>query len=464
MVGSYEESILRGRMSTTPSKPLNFLATIGVLGLGNCKPNLKCPPHVSIPFPAVFYNYSNQGSAYEDGPSPYVGQIDIQNSLKMPEDLTDDRKRRRHATDHDQMWASDESGLGQAGSAQVLGVEKRRAEKKKRRSASPKAPPGGCYRIPQRGQIQIVIKNPNKTAVKLFLVPYDLQGMEPGTKTFLRQRSYSTGPVLDTPISSQPETAAKTDSTKDRPTLRYLIHLHICSPSRDRFYLYKSIRVVFANRVPDGKERLRNEIQLPDPRFSIYKPERDSTIGLMPIYSGAGLALTAEKSFRRRSSGFPLASGHGNYDAADGIMESLPDISSRRNDDKPASALVRAIPFNIAGRPAQMPDDYSLASGCDIVEESASIMHMISPIWEKRSIPSTPMGSPVPNTHSRSSTDSGNESYDKLSKGDVGYGGKVWGLNSSGLDSGEGLLARRLKGLDVQMTRDGFLREKDGIR
>ncbi|KAJ8117094.1 hypothetical protein ONZ43_g4291 [Nemania bipapillata] len=34
MVGSYEESILRGRMSTTPSKPLDFLAQIGVLGLG----------------------------------------------------------------------------------------------------------------------------------------------------------------------------------------------------------------------------------------------------------------------------------------------------------------------------------------------------------------------------------------------------------------------------------------------
>src|SRR5205814_32911 len=188
--------ILRGRMSTTPSKPLNFLATIGVLGLGDCRPNLKCPPHVSIPFPAVFYNYSNQGSAYEDGPSPYVGQIDIQNNLRNSDDLKDDRKRRKHAPDHDQIWAHDKNGLGQTGSAQALGLEKRRAEKKKRRSASPRAPPGGSYRIPQKGQIQIVIKNPNKTAVKLFLVPYDLQGMEAGTKTFIRQRSYSTGPVI----------------------------------------------------------------------------------------------------------------------------------------------------------------------------------------------------------------------------------------------------------------------------
>jgi hypothetical protein len=37
--------------------------------------------------------------------------------------------------------------------------------------------------------------------------------------------------------------------------------------------------VVFANRVPDGKERLRNEIQLPEPRYSAYKPARDSNVG-----------------------------------------------------------------------------------------------------------------------------------------------------------------------------------------
>src|SRR5204863_8845212 len=133
---------------------------------------------------------------------------------------------------------------------------------------SPKTPPGGSYRIPQKGQLQIVIKNPNKTAVKLFLVPYDLKDMEPGTKTFIRQRSYSTGPVIEMPIASSPSSGPgvsqksplKLDNANDRPTLRYLIHLHICCPSRGRYYLYKSIRVVFANRVPDGKEKLINEI------------------------------------------------------------------------------------------------------------------------------------------------------------------------------------------------------------
>ena len=132
-----------------------------------------------------------------------------------------------------------------------------------------------------------MIKNPNKTAVNLFLVPYDLSDMEPGQKTFIRQRSYSAGPIVDMPLSSRsnlgtdrPEAALPTsDDPNERPTLRYLLHLHICCPAKGRYFLYKSIRVVFANRVPDGKERLRNEIQLPDPRYNAYKPARDSNVG-----------------------------------------------------------------------------------------------------------------------------------------------------------------------------------------
>ncbi|KAA8910555.1 hypothetical protein FN846DRAFT_897998 [Sphaerosporella brunnea] len=213
-VGSYEESILNGRMSTTPSRPLNFLAQIGVLGIGKCKQSLRCPTHVTLPFPAYFYSVGDY-----DSPSPYVGQIDL------------------------------DAALGS-------------------QSSKGKKPPpgvGGSYRIPQRGQLQIVIKNPNKTAVKLFLVPYDLRDMEPGTKTFIRQKSYSVGgELLDVPMLNR---------QKEKDSLRYLIHLHIVCPSRGRYYLFRSLRVVFANRVPDGKERLRNETLWPEPKYSAWKPE-----------------------------------------------------------------------------------------------------------------------------------------------------------------------------------------------
>ncbi|KAI5785107.1 hypothetical protein DFH27DRAFT_528637 [Peziza echinospora] len=219
-VGSYEESILNGRMSTTPSKPLTFVAKIGVLGMGKCKPALRCPSHITIPFPAYFYSVGDY-----DSPSPYVGQIDF--------DSVVERSRKRL--------------------------------------------PFGGYRIPQQGQLQIVIKNPNKTAVKLFLVPYDLCDMEPGTKTFLRQKAYASGNAILEEI--MPLSDDSKLRIRPQESLRYLIHLHICCPSRGRFYLYRNIRVVFANRVPDGKEKLRNEILVPDPRFSSWRPGKDSISG-----------------------------------------------------------------------------------------------------------------------------------------------------------------------------------------
>lgn len=107
--------------------------------------------------------------------------------------------------------------------------------------------PGGM-RIPLRGQVQVMIKNPNKTVVKVFLVPYDFTDMPSGTKTFLRQKYYSTGAGMG-PVSST--------VSSNSGTLRYAIHLQFCCPAPGYVYLYRSIRVVFANRVPDGKESLR---------------------------------------------------------------------------------------------------------------------------------------------------------------------------------------------------------------
>jgi len=192
-VGSFEESILNGRMSTTPSKPVAFIAQIGVLSLHPSTPiRLRCPPHLTVPFPAVFYSVQDY-----DSPSPYVGQLDIPAAVAA--------KR----------VSSPNSKLAKVG-------------------------PGEGYRIPQKGQLQIIIKNPNKTAIKLFLIPYDLEDMPPRSKTFIRQKSYA------------------------NDILRYAVHIQICSPCRDKYYVFGSIRVVFANRVPDGNERLRVENLHPD--------------------------------------------------------------------------------------------------------------------------------------------------------------------------------------------------------
>lgn len=439
MVGSYEESILRGWMSTAPSKPLDFTAQIGVLGKAGCRP--KCPAHVTVPFPAVFYSYGNGDSgrtAILDEPSPYVGHIDLQSNLPPAEPASSGYKRHRPAQRED--------GDGHIGSDWENGEEDdaQTRKRKKRRRVPPEqdVPPGGSYRIPQQGQLQIVIKNPNKTAVKLFLVPYDLIGMEAGTKTFLRQRSYSAGTPIDHALSSENEGTKRISIGLDprkKPTLRYLIHLNICCPSKGRFYLYQSIRVVFANRVPDDKEQLQQDIQLPQPRYSPYRTSRDP---LTPS-SSMGTKTTAEKAFRRRSSGFA----------------SEPEVMSRRYtqslDDGPQYPQlatsppppVPAIPFDLAisrVRPhVRNGHDYDGAMDDEYTQPTSTTADQHPILGNTTSRPSRKFSG-----SSKSNSSNSSDGYAKLSKGDNGYGG-FFGRPSTP-EPGEGLLARRLRGLGLQ--------------
>ncbi|KAI1383145.1 uncharacterized protein F4822DRAFT_93942 [Hypoxylon trugodes] len=434
MVGSYEESILRGRMSTTPSKPLDFLAQIGVLGLGKCKSSLRCPPHVTLPFPAVFYSYANSShgrSKVEDGPSPYVGQVDLENGLpNQEEDARSKRKMQSRVLER--MAAEDDNPETSHRPAERPERNSRRTHqpKTKRRSGSPRAPPGGSYRIPEKGQIQIIIKNPNKTAVKLFLVPYDLAGMEPGTKTFIRQRSYSAGPIIDNLPRNKDGEAA------DRPILRYLVHLHICCPSRGRYYLYKSIRVVFANRVPDGKEKLRNEITLPEPRFTNYKPIR---VMHPPIAGGTGpgASLAADKAFRRRSSGLYFGAMNQAYDTSGGFPSASVSHHSYMSDFSGHNIPVEPVPY-MHREIRNTPDAGSNLGFTDPQ----------SPDSSQASRPTTQNSSDV---SSWGGLDGRISTYDKLSKGDKGYGGNAFArLINGNTGVAESLLSQRLRSLGVQ--------------
>jgi hypothetical protein len=459
MVGSYEESILRGRMSTTPSRPLDFVAKIGVLGRGQCKSSLKCPPHVTVPFPAVFYSYNTgNGRLSDNEPSPYVGLIDLENSLPTPKESDEGgTRKRRHAVpapDHDDL--DFRISHGSDGAGQGPQNEARKKEKRKRRSPSPKAPPGGSYRIPPQGQLQIVLKNPNNTAVKLFLIPYDVSDMEAGQKTFVRQRSYSAGPIIDMPTASRknlgtdrPEAALScSDDPNDRPILRYLIHLHICCPSKGRYFLYKSIRVVFANRVPDGKEKLRNEIQQPEPRYSAYKPTRDTST---PQYgSSAGAQLTAEKAFRRRSAGWPLSRSQQAYDQLDGISHRPPLPPPAINFTGGGTMLSSSASGTlISPLPDIHPIPFSLTRLAAIESRPASRDRMDV---DSRSPFRTPVASPKSGLASPSGQQS---TFGKLSKGDVGYGGNAFSpLGSPTAPPSAGLLSQKLQGLEVQRDEE----------
>ncbi len=153
------------------------------------------------------------------------------------------------------------------------------------------------------------------------------------------QRSFSAGPILEKPLTDKPQ-AALPDPLQHKSILRYLIHLKFCCPFKGRYYLYDNIRVVFANRVPDGKESLRNEVQLPDPRYSCYRPRRESSMG------SAGAKLAVEKASRRRGSGSGLTSA--GLETMDGLTFSGLATSFPVNGI--AQVPSGAIPFHLLPR------------------------------------------------------------------------------------------------------------------
>ena len=449
MVGSFEESILRGRMSTAPSKPLDFVAQIGVLGRGDCKASLRCPAHVTVPFPAVFYNYPSIGnrSFSDDSPSPYVGTIDLEHSLKPMEPK---RIRRRPVSPPPSVDALMKDLTAPENTHIGLAIDRKNRENHRKQSAFPKAPSGGCYRVPQQGQLQIVIKNPNKTAVKLYLVPYSLDGMPPGTKTFVRQRSFSAGPILEKALTGNPQ-AILPDPLQQKSILRYLIHLRFCCPSKGRYYLYDNIRVVFANRVPDGKESLRNEVQLPEPRYSCYRPGREISM------ISAGAKLAAEKASRRGSSGFGLTSG--GFEAMDGWTFTEP-ATLAVGSMAPASS--GAIPFHpllplkaqARSQPPAANEErlrdaaaaLGIATARPFPRAANTVAAMDHEMLEPREQRASPKPGFLPSTSARASPVSA------ATFGLTKYGPASRPLSPA--ECGEGLLAQELKGIDTQGSMD----------
>ncbi|PIK46731.1 hypothetical protein BSL78_16395 [Apostichopus japonicus] len=120
------------------------------------------------------------------------------------------------------------------------------------------------YRIPKAGTIQVILFNPNKTVVKMFVMRYDLSEMPPNCQTFARQR------IFYMPSNADPDD----DSEKQ---LRYLLHLRFQSSRSGRVYLHTDVRMIFARHCPDlesslGTYELRSFTEFPtDPRFSPKK-------------------------------------------------------------------------------------------------------------------------------------------------------------------------------------------------
>lgn len=251
LLGSFSLSLLHSRMShahtphsVSPSPTSGFSLHLGALGKGrSCPPELRCPAHEVFPFAATYYDLEDGG---RKSSTPWVGNIDVE----------------KHFYDK---YTSDNVGDGAS------------------LPALPPDMPG--FRVAPLGQLQLLIKTPD-SAVKVFLVPYDLRSLSPGGRMLTRERTYVASPTPhDT--SSSPSSVV---TLGGREKLRYSIQLQfIClqrseaivptrtssttrrlrsqgvsePPTDDRqhkdYYLSRSIKVIFSSNAPESDETTRTE-------------------------------------------------------------------------------------------------------------------------------------------------------------------------------------------------------------
>ncbi|KAH8550026.1 hypothetical protein BGW37DRAFT_409602, partial [Umbelopsis sp. PMI_123] len=101
------------------------------------------------------------------------------------------------------------------------------------------------YRIPPKGQIQVMITQGDRGMVKAFVVSYDLRDMPAGHSTFIRRQEYVT---------------TRESETK---TLKYAIHISIKSSKHKQLYLHAPIRVVFCNYANNADDHVEVKMEYP---------------------------------------------------------------------------------------------------------------------------------------------------------------------------------------------------------
>jgi len=161
-----------------------------------------------------------------------------------------------------------------------------------------------------------------------------------------------------------------------------------------------------------------------------------------------GSQFIAEKASRRRSAGWPLSHSQQAYDALDGLRQHTPlpppavkftggntnsSVSSSFNSPVPD---LQPIPFTL-GRLAAI-DSRPVSRDCMDIDPKSPFR--------------TPATSPRPVVSPNSQIDG---TFEKLNKGDIGYGGNAFSpIGSPVGPPNAGLLSQRLRGLEVQRDEE----------
>eukprot|EP00729_Bicosta_minor_P003258 gene3258-546_t len=273
LLGSFEESMFTGRMCNLGSNLVSgFMAKLGASGSG------KTPVQVTVPMSAQFYHVQE-----ETTPSPYVGVIGL-------------------------------GGNQHGGGDDVDGA------------ATTRPFPKGRYRVPAKGLVQLMVYNPERTGIKLFVVPYDFRKMPANTHTFLRQRTVTDPARSAAAAAAAAETPAATAAggggssssgnsglgggrivalaavgagvgagvgasaltatavaASSPSRLVYAVHLRFVCTKRGRVFLHKEIQVVFPHRAPDSTTKLNTFTEGPqDPTFIQTSPVKQRARAVPP--------------------------------------------------------------------------------------------------------------------------------------------------------------------------------------
>ncbi|ORX40030.1 hypothetical protein BD324DRAFT_607160 [Kockovaella imperatae] len=236
LLGSYTLSLLHSRMShahaphSVPSTSSSgFSLHLGAIGKGkDCPPELRYPKAESIPFQATYYDIEDSGKGKGAIQTPWVGTIDLEHHLF-------DRYSASHTLS----------------------------------SELPPPPIHPGFKIASFGQLQILIKTA-KSAVRVFVLPYDLRRLPIGGRLLARERTFVDGRSSDTSqkgslrFSIQVQFACLPDEQDpleegSSTTRHHRIGInHQTStpehPVKKAYFVSRSIKVVFTSSPPESHE------------------------------------------------------------------------------------------------------------------------------------------------------------------------------------------------------------------